>query len=332
MHPKVAIVILNWNGEKHLKTFLPSVLQSTYPNLEIIVGDNNSTDNSISFLKQNYQSVRIIINDLNYGYTGGYNRVLKQVDADYCILLNSDVEVTPNWIEPIITLMKGDKSIAAVQPKIKDYKNKEFFEYAGAGGGMLDCYGYPFCRGRIFETVEKDTQQYENNTEIFWASGTSLAVHKRLFDDIGGLDEDFFAHMEEIDLCWRFKNQGYKIMYCAESVVYHLGGGTLEYSNPKKTYLNFRNNLILLCKNLPNNQLLPILFIRLWLDLAAWFKFLFEGNFQHAFEINKAHSHFFFDLPKWLSKRYIIDNPAKLWHKSIVWSYFINKKRTFNEL
>jgi GT2 family glycosyltransferase len=244
--PRVAVVILNWNGINYLKQFLPSVCASTYPNLEIIIGDNASTDESVVYVRDNYPQVKIIINDQNYGFAGGYNKILTQLDHDYFILLNSDVEVEPNWIEPVISLMESDSKIAAAQPKILSQANKHSFEYAGAAGGFIDDFGYPFCRGRLFDTLELDKGQYNESSEVFWASGAAFFIKRPNWLEMNGLDDDFFAHMEEIDLCWRLKNEGYKIMYCADSQVYHVGGGTLQAESPFKTYLNFRNNLVLL--------------------------------------------------------------------------------------
>jgi len=291
--PKVAVVILNWNGLKFLQQFLPSVLQSTWPNLQLVVGDNGSTDGSVEFLKSRYATeITVIQNDENYGYTGGYNRVVNQVKADYYVLLNSDIEVTPNWIEPIIEMMESDATIAAAAPKIKAYDRKSYFEHAGAAGGFIDKLGYPFCRGRLFYEVEEDKGQYEQSGEIFWASGAALFIRSNCWFEAGGFDERFFAHMEEIDLCWRLKNMGYKILYCAQSTVYHVGGGTLNTENPFKTYLNFRNNLLLLKKNLPPMRSTWVIGIRFWLDLLALVRFLGEGKRKDAWAVSKAHQSF----------------------------------------
>ncbi|MGZ3871557.1 MAG: glycosyltransferase family 2 protein, partial [Mucilaginibacter sp.] len=280
--PKVAVVILNWNGIKHLRQFLPSVLSSVYPNLDIVIGDNASTDDSVEFISNEYPSIKIIQNDANYGFTGGYNRVLAQVEADYYILLNSDVEVSPGWIKPVIDLMESDPLIAAAAPKIRAYNQKGYFEHAGAAGGFIDSYGYPFCRGRIFYEIEEDKGQYQQSGEVFWATGAAMFIKKRCWDETGGFDERFFAHMEEIDLCWRLKNSGYKIMYCAESEVFHLGGGTLNVENPFKTYLNFRNNLLLLRNNLSFWRAVFVITVRIWMDLLALFRFLSEGKRKDA--------------------------------------------------
>lgn len=334
--PKVAVVILNWNGLDYLKKFLPSVIKSSYSNLDIILGDNASTDASVSFVSSNYPEIRIIQNDQNYGFAGGYNKILEQLDQDYFILLNSDVEVDPEWIEPVISLMESDHQIAAAQPKILSYSNKHFFEYAGAAGGFIDKLGYPFCRGRIFDTVEEDNGQYDGNSEIFWASGAALFIKKSNWIEAGGLDSDFFAHMEEIDLCWRLKNLGYKIMFCSESKVYHVGGGTLNAENPFKTYLNFRNNLVLLLKNLPAGKSFPIIFIRFWLDLISLIKFLLESKPKNAKAVSKAHIYFFENLNKNIQKARSISksefNSTALYEKSIVWQYFVKGVKKFRDL
>ncbi|MGI4750231.1 MAG: glycosyltransferase family 2 protein, partial [Janthinobacterium lividum] len=290
--PKVAVVILNWNGLKYLQTYLPSVAASLYPNLEIILGDNGSTDGSVEFVRANFPSVKTVLNDQNYGFTGGYNRVLSQVQADYFILLNSDVEVVPNWIEPVITLMESDELIAAAAPKILSWQEKNKFEHAGAAGGFIDTFGYPFCRGRIFFEIEEDRGQYDQTIEVLWASGAALFIKQKYWELSGGFDERFFAHMEEIDLCWRLKNMGLKVMYCAESTVYHLGGGTLDAENPYKTYLNFRNNLLLLQKNLWLRKSVFIIPMRFVLDFVTLVRFLSEGKRKDAAAISKAHRNF----------------------------------------
>ena len=334
--PRVAVVILNWNGLDFLRRFLPSVCASTYSNLDIIVGDNASSDHSVSFVLENYPQIKIIINDQNYGFAGGYNKVLSDLDHDYFILLNSDVEVEPGWIEPVIQLMEKDISIAAAQPKILSQSNKELFEYAGAAGGFLDIFGYPFCRGRIFDSVEVDKGQYDNSSEIFWASGAAFFIKRSKWLEMAGLDEDFFAHMEEIDLCWRLKNNGYKIMYCAESTVYHVGGGTLNAESSFKTYLNFRNNLVLLQKNLPAGRAILIVFMRFWLDFLSLVKYLMDGKPKNALAISKAHVYFIRNLFKNIPKSRRISkktfNKNGFYPGSIVWQYFVQKKKTFTSL
>jgi len=264
----VAVVILNWNGKKFLEKFLPSVVSNS-GDAEIIMADNNSSDDSISFMAINYPNIRIIKNSENGGFAKGYNDALKQIKSDYYILLNSDIEVTPNWIDPLFDLMENDSMIAACQPKLRSYYQQDEFEYAGAAGGFIDKWGYPFCRGRIFGHLEKDEAQYENVEEVFWATGAAMFVRAKYFWEVGGLDEDFFAHMEEIDLCWRLKNKGYKIMVHPQSVVFHVGGGTLPKNSPTKTYLNFRNNFYLLYKNLPKKRFKRVFIFRLIWDGVA---------------------------------------------------------------
>lgn len=328
---KLAVTILNWNGRKLLEEFLPSVIQNT-PSAEIYVIDNASTDDSIQYIKQYYPKIKIIQNAGNYGFAKGYNEGLKHIDADVYCLLNSDVEVTPNWTEPILTLLKKDSSIAALQPKILDYKNKSYFEYAGAGGGFIDKYGYPFCRGRVFETLEEDKGQYNDTIECFWATGASLFIRKEDYFQQGGFDEDFFAHMEEIDLCWRLKNAGRKIYYCGEATVYHLGGATLQKSNPKKTYLNLRNSLNMYLKNLPKDQLFPIIFSRLSLDGISAIMFLLKNGPSHVWAVFMSHMHFYRDFSKMYKKRgphQIRDYGSK---KLIPFQYFIQKREYYNKL
>lgn len=336
MHfPKVAVVILNWNGKKYLEKFLPSVCASTYPNLEIIVGDNASTDESVIYVQENYPSIRIISTFRNLGFAGGYNHVLKKVEADYYVLLNSDVEVTDHWIEPVIQLMESDPIIVAAQPKILSYKDKSKFEYAGAAGGFIDRFGYAFCRGRIFDALETDLGQYNSASEIFWASGAAFFIKKAVWDESGGLDHHFFAHMEEIDLCWRLKNKGYKIMYCPDAEVYHVGGGALSVESPYKTYLNFRNNLVMLQKNLPPGKSFRVLFIRFWLDLLSLLKYLLQGNPKNALAVSKAHFYFFRNLNrnrKKISHNQLTFNAAGLYRGSIVWQYFGKRIKRFSDL
>lgn len=334
--PIVAIVILNWNGKGFLQKFLPSVLASTYPNKKIIVADNASTDDSLQFLQQYFPEIEIIKNTTNEGFAKGYNTALKQVDADYYVLLNSDVEVTPNWIEPIIELMQSDDSIAACQPKLLAYDNKNMFEYAGASGGWVDFLGYPFMRGRVFDTCEIDEGQYNTAQQCFWASGAALFVRTSIYNDLKGLDEYFFAHQEEIDFCWRAQLKGYKIFVQPKSVVYHVGGGTLQKGSNRKTFLNFRNNLIMLYKNLPLAKIIWVLPFRFFLDAVTAYKNLFSGDIGYFSAIIKAHMHFF----KWLfvgQKLSIFVKEKKMplvgkLDKSVVWSYFIKKQKTFKEI
>jgi len=336
MNPSVAIVILNWNGKAYLKQFLPGILLSKYDNLQIIVGDNASTDDSVLFLQENFPTVKIIQNDLNYGFAGGYNKVLERVEADYFILLNSDVEVTPNWIKPVIELMESDVQIAAAQPKIKWQLNKNQFEYAGAAGGYLDIYAYPFCRGRLFNVYEFDNGQYNGHTEVFWASGAAFFIKSICWKEAGGLDADLFAHMEEIDLCWRLKNLNYKIMYSPDAEVYHVGGGTLQTENPFKTYLNFRNNLIIMQKNLPVGDAIFRITIRMFIDFIAWWHFLLTGKPKFTMAVSKGHWHFLKSLFKTAKKRKAVQKAyakhAGVYNNSIVWAFFIKKIKYFSEL
>lgn len=328
---KVAVVILNWNGKDFLEKFLPSVTKFNNDFTDIIVADNASTDDSINFIKNNYPSVKLIINDKNYGFAKGYNEALKHVDSEYAVLLNSDVEVTQNWIEPIIELMDADKTIAACQPKIRDYNNPKYFEYAGAAGGFIDYLGYPFCRGRIFNHLEEDKGQYDDVTEIFWATGACMFVRMELYNKVGGLDNFFFAHMEEIDLCWRFKNLGYKIMYIPNSIVYHVGGGTLNKIKPQKTFLNYRNNLFLLHKNLSPKIRNWTLLQRLVLDGVAGIKLLLEGKPKHTLAIIKAHFAFYKNIKQNKNKRQNIPNPnlIGIFNKSVLVKSFVEKKHTY---
>lgn len=333
--PKVAVVILNWNGIYYLKRFLPSVYNSSYPNLVFVVGDNASNDDSVAFIKQNYPKIEVIQNDKNYGFAEGYNRILEQVDADYYVLLNSDVEVGQGWIEPMIKAMEADSTVAAAQPKILSSLQPELFEYAGAAGGYLDKYGYPFCRGRIFETLEADIGQYNDSRSIFWASGAAFFIKSSAWKKSGGFDKDFFAHMEEIDLCWRLKRMGYTIQYYPFSEVYHVGGGALSKENPFKTYLNFRNSLIVLQKNLPFLQAYLTIFTRLSLDLVASIRFYLKGNYKDAFAVHRAHWNFFRYFGKNHKKRKQSNTDFKvvgLYNRLIVWDYFSKRIHKFTDL
>jgi len=326
---KIAVVILNWNGRNFLEKFLPSVVANSQ-GASIVVADNNSTDDSVVFLNSHYPSVQKIIISKNEGYSKGYNIALSQIQAEYFVLLNSDIEVTENWLTPIIQLMDNDPSIAACQPKILDYNKRTHFEYAGAAGGFLDHWGYPFCRGRLFNTLEKDEGQYNDTREIFWATGACMFVRSTHFREVHGLDDDFFAHLEEIDLCWRLKNQGYKIFYCGESTVYHVGGGTLNKLNPKKTYLNFRNSLFMLYKN-QKSGLVLLIGIRLILDGIAGAKFLLEGNGKHTLAVIKAHFSFYKNLSLFNKKRRInaLKNLSfkEVYKSSIVFDYFVKRRK-----
>lgn len=331
----VTIVILNLNGRHFLEKFLPVLLRYS-ARCEIVIADNNSSDDSITFVRRKFPKIRLIAFDKNYGFCGGYNRAIDQINTELCILLNSDIEVTDNWLTPIIHLFEYDSQIAAIQPKLLDYKYRNKFEYAGGAGGFIDKFGYPFCRGRIFDTIETDTGQYNDTCEIFWASGACLAIRTELFRSYGGFDEDFFAHMEEIDLCWRMKSDGYKVYYCAESVVYHVGGGTLNYSNPRKTYLNFRNSIIVLVKNLPINNLIYKLPFRWLVDYMAILKFILSGSFKDGLMILKAHLYIWINLPKSLKKRRSLqkmnENRTGIYPKFLLFRYHIARVRKFSDL
>lgn len=331
--PSVAIVILNWNGKKFLQQFLLSVLASAYTNKRIIVADNASADDSVAFVQQQFPTVEVLTSSTNNGFAKGYNHFLKQVEADYYVLLNSDVEVEPGWIEPVIQLMEGNTLIAACQPKILAYYNKHQFEYAGAAGGWIDSLGYPFSRGRVFDELEEDRGQYNNAAPVFWASGAAMFIKAKLFHEMGGFDAHFFAHQEEIDLCWRLQRNGYLIYTCPQSVVYHVGGGTLPTGSSLKVYLNFRNNLIMLYKNLPFSQLIWKLPLRLALDALSAYKELLSGKTGYFMAVVKAHVHF----TAWvLRKKEKIQAgyPAMkgVYKGSIVWQYFVKKRRIFSEI
>lgn len=329
---RVAVVILNWNGKSFLQQFLPSVVAYS-TNATVYVADNASSDGSVAFVRQSFPSVHIIETGANLGFAGGYNAALKELKEDLFVLLNSDVEVSENWIQPIVNLMDADKTIGACQPKILDFNQKDRFEYAGATGGFIDKYGFPFCRGRLFDTLEKDSGQYDLTKEIFWATGACLFVRNDAYKQLGGLDEDFFAHMEEIDLCWRMKRAGYQVMAEPRSTVYHVGGGTLSKSDPRKTFLNFRNGLELLAKNLPKNKLFFTLFIRMIFDgIAAW-KFLLSGHPKDFWAVLKAHKAFYGRLRTTLNKRSgNYPELSGIYSRSIVFEYFLKGKKRFSEI
>lgn len=326
----IAVVILNWNGKNLLEQFLPSVTQYS-PEATVYVADNASTDNSVEFIKANYPDVKIIQNKGNFGYAKGYNEALQEVEEDIYALVNSDIEVTQNWLQPILSLFEDDNETAIIQPKILDYKNKTHFEYAGAAGGYIDKYGFPFCRGRIFDTIEADNGQYNDTTQIFWASGACFFIRKEVYRSLNGFDEDFFAHQEEIDLCWRAFNTNYKAMYCSESVVYHVGGATLNAGSPRKTFLNYRNSLWMMLKNLPTSKLFPVLFLRLSQDGISGIRHLSRGEFSHLWAILKSHFYFYLKFFHFINKR-----GSKQYHNyfrvnSIVYLYFIRKGKIFDK-
>ncbi len=331
---RISVVILNWNGLKFLKQFLPALVRHTRDVAEIVVADNASTDGSVAFLTREYPKIRIIRNHLNGGFAMGYNLALRQIESDYYILLNSDIEVTENWILPVIDLMEKNPGVAACQPKIRSYHEPEKFEYAGAAGGFIDKYGYPFCRGRIFQSIETDTGQYNDACEIFWATGACMFVRAEVFHRMGGFDEDFFAHMEEIDFCWRLKNNGFRIMYCPDSTVYHIGGGTLPKASYRKTYLNFRNNFYLLYKNLPDDRLVRVFIVRLLLDGVAAVKFLFSAGFKDFWAVTRAHFSFYRSLRKTIQKRkkQKQGSMSLVYGKNIVSEYYLHGIRKFSDL
>jgi GT2 family glycosyltransferase len=328
----VAVVILNYNGSKYLQQFLPSVIASTYSNLQIIVADNNSSDDSIAMMREKFPQIHLILLQENSGFAGGYNKALQQVNADVFVLLNSDVEVTPNWIEPIVELLEKNENIAAVQPKIRSFHNKEYFEYAGACGGWIDSLGYPFARGRVFETVEKDEGQYDDIQNVFWATGAALFIRSNIWKQSGGLDESFFAHQEEIDLCWRIQLMGYKIAVCPASVVYHVGGGTLP-KGAHKTFLNFRNNLIMLNKNMSASEKMYKLPFRFLLDWIFSVKALLSGDVASSKAVFKAHLAFL----RRNTKSSIKNKPelvelSGVFRGSLIVEYFLGRKKHFREI
>lgn len=335
---KAAVVILNYNGADHLATFLPSVVEHTPDWARVVVADNGSTDNSIEFLKTNFPAVQIIALEKNHGFAGGYNRALNQIDAEYYVILNSDCEVSAGYLEPIIEKLDKDLQIAAAQPKILNYRKKDHFEYAGAAGGFIDKYGYPFCRGRLFDNCERDIGQHDDDREIFWATGACLVARSTVFKEVEGFDEDLFAHMEEIDLCWRLKNEGYRIYCYPQSTVYHMGGGTLSAQNSFKTYLNFRNNLAIIVKNDYGKNYRKRLFKRMIMDGMAAGHFLLNRGFSHFLAILRAHFHFYGHLPKILEKRKhwkekaISPNKSGMYKNSIAKDYFRFKRKVFSAL
>ncbi len=333
----MAVVILGWNGKKFLEQFLPSVVKYTSPELcEIVVADNCSTDGSVDFVSKNYRGIRQIQNKSNNGFAGGYNDALKQVHAKYYVLLNQDVEVTENWIERIIEEMERDENVAAAQPKLRSYHQRDYFEYAGACGGYLDRHSYAFCRGRIFDFIEKDEGQYDDVKEIFWATGACMFVRSDVFWKVGAFDADFFAHQEEIDLCWRIKNSGYRILCVPSSVVYHVGGGSLPNGNPHKAYLNFRNNLMMMFKNLKKRELIwKIFVVRLVMDgLAAIHSVYKRRHLRELTAILSAHFSFYSAIPKLMRKRNQIPHPSSVHLNgvNIVWQYFVRGKRKYSDL
>lgn len=336
---RTAVVILNWNGEKFLNQFLPVLLQNTQlPDVDIYVADNASTDNSLSLLKEKFPTVKTVLLDKNYGFAGGYNKALAQIKSDYFVLLNSDVEVTENWLQPLLNYMNEHADVAACQPKIKSFYNRDYFEHAGASGGFIDYLGFPFCRGRVVGTAEEDRGQYDTVIDVFWATGACLLIRSELYNQVGGLDDEFFAHMEEIDLCWRLRSRGFRIVCIPQSTVFHVGGGTLHVEHPHKTYLNFRNNLLMLYKNLPQKSLSNIMRWRKLFDYAAAFQLFVTGKPQNAKSVFKARKDFKKMLPGFVDKR--IENLSlatrtdfpEMLRKSIVIEYYLKGNKTYSKL
>jgi len=336
---KCAIVILNWNGIEFLKKFLPGVLShSSGADINIYIADNGSEDGSAEYIAENFSVVKLIRFDKNSGFAGGYNLAIEQIEARYYVLLNSDIEVTEGWLEPMLSYMDINPDVASAQPKILSYSQREKFEYAGAAGGFIDKYGYPLCRGRIFYKTEKDEGQYDNQTDIFWSTGACMTVRAEAWKKCGGFDADFFAHMEEIDLCWRFHKSGYRVAYIPQSVVYHVGGGALPYNSPFKTFLNFRNSLYLLYKNLPDKDLHRILFTRKVLDGIAALFLLVKGEFKSFRAVWKAHMDYYRNIEQLKMKRISAgkseptDFGGLILNKNIVFEFYVRRHRTFSSL
>ncbi|HNV81480.1 MAG: glycosyltransferase family 2 protein [Tenuifilaceae bacterium] len=332
----IAIVILNWNGKHYLEQFLHRVVQhsilSTH-RVEVVVADNGSNDGSVAWLKNQMPAIRIIEFDKNHGFAGGYNLALKQIDADYYLLLNSDIKVEEGWLQPLVNFMDANPMAAACSPKILSFHEPEKFEYAGAAGGFIDLYGYPFCRGRILSTIEKDEGQYDEAAEVFWASGACLLINAKTYWEAGGFDPDFFAHMEEIDLCWRLKRLGYSVWCIPQSKVFHVGGGTLPNNSPRKVYLNHRNNLVMLLKNLDRKKLFSTMAVRYSLDIASVFGYALGGKPQFSWAVVRAHLYVIRRTIGIIKKRRAIKEPKiAIYPYSIVWQYFIKRRRVYSQL
>ncbi|MCM1031231.1 MAG: glycosyltransferase family 2 protein [Oscillibacter sp.] len=329
---RVAVIILNWNGEKLLREYLPSVVCHTPVEIgKVVVADNHSDDNSVELLKRDFPSVEVLRFDKNYGFAGGYNQAITQIEAEYVVLLNSDVEVAPGWLQPLVETLDKHPDVAALQPKIKSWVKRDYFEYAGASGGYIDRYGFPFCRGRILEVTERDTGQYDNEASVFWCSGAALCVRRQVFLDCGGLDERFFAHMEEIDLCWRMQNAGYTLKVLPRSVVYHLGGGTLPMNHPRKLFLNYRNNLLMLHKNLIESEYKKVMRVRRGLDTLACLIFLLKGQIANARSVCEAYRSFR-KMKKYYPRRTDGNKLPEIYSGSLLYAYFFRKIRTFAKL
>ena len=336
---KVAIVILNWNGAALMERFLPSVVRYSPEEMaEVVVADNGSTDDSLALLAGKFPSVRVVRFDRNYGFAEGYNRALQQIDTPYAVLLNSDVEVTPGWLEAPLRRLDASPEVAAVQPKLLAERARDQFEYAGAAGGFMDKYGYPFCRGRIFQEIETDRGQYDAEADLLWATGACLFVRTEVYRAVGGLDAKFFAHQEEIDMCWRMRARGYRLVCTPESVVYHVGGGTLNAESPRKTFLNFRNNLLMLYKNLPEKELHRVMRLRFWLDYLAALKFLLEGHPANARAVREARREFHRLVPEYRETRIVNQQLAvvkeipELKSFSLLWQFYVRGKKHYGQL
>ena len=336
---RTAVVILNWNGEKFLNQFLPVLLRNTQlPGVDIYVADNASTDNSLSLIEEQFPTVKTLLLDKNYGFAGGYNKALAQINADYFVLLNSDVEVTENWLQPLLNYMNENADVAACQPKIKSFYNRDYFEHAGASGGFIDYLGFPFCRGRVVGTAEMDRGQYDTVIDVFWATGACLLIRSELYNQVGGLDDEFFAHMEEIDLCWRLKSRGRRIVCNPQSVVYHIGGGTLKTEHPRKTYLNFRNNLLMLYKNLPHKSLKKTFDVRFYLDNLAAFHMLLQGKIQNLKAITDARTDFrnmqadFAEKRKENILKSVQSTFQEISQSSLLYEFYIKRRKKFSDI
>ncbi len=335
---RTAVVILNYNGLNFLKQFLGTIIRECPQDAEVIVADNHSSDESVPWLRQHYPQLKIIQHPVNYGFAGGYNKALRQIDAKYFVILNSDIEVTQGWLAPLIDYMEQHDDVAASHPKVRSFHSKEYFEYAGAGGGFIDMFGFPFCRGRIFTRLEKDNGQYDDIVPVFWATGACMIVRSDFFWRAGGFDDFFFAHMEEIDLCWRFQRMGYKVMCLPFSKVFHIGGGTLPKNSPRKTFLNYRNNLSMLAKNLPAALLLPVFLFRFITDIVASAVFLIQSGLPHFASVWKAYFSFLANLGKLVRSRkefgktYSFRLSSTIYRNSVLLAYFIGRKKKFSQL
>ena len=334
----VKIVILNWNGVAHLRRFLPSVVAAAPAGVEVVVADNGSTDDSVEVLRSEFPSVTVLRMDRNYGFAGGYNRALQRIEADYYVLLNSDVETPRGWLAPLVEALDRNPDVGVVSPKLISSEDRRIFEYAGASGGFMDKYGYPFCRGRLLHIVEEDSGQYDTPIDVLWATGACLFIRTDVYKAVGGLDGDFFAHQEEIDMCWRLRARGYRLVCTPQSVIYHKGGGTLNVESPRKTFLNFRNNLLMLYKNLPDKDLKPVMRLRFWLDYLAALKFFLTGHVANAKAVYQARREFYQLLPQFEHKRMenmrkmVLAEIPELKSYSLLWQFYLKGRKHYSEL